>query len=447
MNTPLLPRQAWIVVAMLVAASVISYLDLQVLAVLVAPIKADLGIDDGRIGLLYGVFAVFYAFAGVPVARLSDRYSRKRLITAGMCLWSVMTLLAGLSRTFEHLLLARIGMGIGMAVLTPAATSLIADCFARERTALAVSIFQTGSVVGSGLAFVIGGVLYRLAEHHGPVSVLGLQRLEPWQQVMLLSGLPGLLLAPFMLGLREPPRSFHASARTPMASWVDVGRFYRRNAQTLALHHGGFLALALVGFGFVFWSVTFLIRTHGMAPAAAAQRFGWIYLIAGTLGSLWAPLLAARFARSGRRDANIFAAMLGGAGTVIAIVATQLAPNAFWALVCYVPALFFITSPFALAYGSLPVITPAPMRAVVTSIFMFTVNLGILLGPPLTGLLNERVFEGHDGVRSSLLVLTIVCGGVGLALLALARKPYARSLAEADAGSPAADIDTAMRSR
>ena len=111
MNTPLLPRQAWTVVAMLVAASVISYLDLQVLAVLVAPIKADLGIDDGRIGLLYGVFAVFYAFAGVPVARLSDRYSRKRLITAGMCLWSVMTLLAGLSRTFEHLLLARIGMG------------------------------------------------------------------------------------------------------------------------------------------------------------------------------------------------------------------------------------------------------------------------------------------------------------------------------------------------
>ena len=311
MNTPLLPRQAWIVVAMLVAASVISYLDLQVLAVLVAPIKADLGIDDGRIGLLYGVFAVFYAFAGVPVARLSDRYSRKRLITAGMCLWSVMTLLAGLSRTFEHLLLARIGMGIGMAVLTPAATSLIADCFARERTALAVSIFQTGSVVGSGLAFVIGGVLYRLAEHHGPVSVLGLQRLEPWQQVMLLSGLPGLLLAPFMLRLREPPRSFHASTRTPMASWVDVGRFYRRNAQTLALHHGAFLALALVGFGFVFWSVTFLIRTHGMAPAAAAQRFGWIYLIAGTLGSLWAPLLAARFARSGRRDANIFAAMLG----------------------------------------------------------------------------------------------------------------------------------------
>ena len=204
MNPPLLPRQAWIVVAMLVAASVISYLDLQVLAVLVAPIKADLGIDDGRIGLLYGVFAVFYAFAGVPVARLSDRYSRKRLITAGMCLWSVMTLLAGLSRTFEHLLLARIGMGIGMAVLTPAATSLIADCFARERTALAVSIFQTGSVVGSGLAFVIGGVLYRLAEHHGPVSFLGLQRLEPWQQVMLLSGLPGLLLAPFMFGLREP---------------------------------------------------------------------------------------------------------------------------------------------------------------------------------------------------------------------------------------------------
>ncbi len=425
------PR-AWLVVATLVVAATVSYVDLQIVAVLVAPIRASLDISDSRVGLLYGVFAVFYALAGVPVARLSDRTSRTRLIAAGICLWSVMTVLCGLAGSFTELLLARIGMGIGMAVLTPAATSLIADCFPRERTALAVSVFQTGSVIGSGLAFVIGGALLVFVQHAGALQLPGLSGLQDWQQVLVWCGLPGLVLAPFVLALPEPTRVYMTARGRAQTPWADVRAFYRRNAATLALHHAGFLCLALMGFGFVFWTVTFFTRVHGLPAATAAQAFGWIYLVAGSLGSLAAPLLATRLSRFGRGDANIVAAMAGGAGAMVAIVATQAMPDASWALACYVPAMFCVTSPFGLAYGSLPVITPPPMRAVVTSVFMFTVNLGMLLGPPITGFLNESVFPGARGVRLSLLTLTVACGVAGLALLALARGPYARSLAAAD---------------
>jgi MFS family permease len=187
-----------------------------------------------------------------------------------------------------------------------------------------------------------------------------------------------------------------------------------------------------MGFSFVFWSVSFFTRVHGMQASSASQVFGWIFMIAGSLGSLWAPLLALRFARRGHRDANVLAGMVGGLLAMLAIMAAQTMPTAFWAFVCYVPAMFFVASPFGLAYGSLPVITPPPMRAVVTSVFMVVVNMGMLLGPPIAGVFNERIFPGHDGVRWSLLTMAPIFGLAGVLLLALCRRHYARSLAAAE---------------
>ena len=118
---------------------------------------------------------------------------------------------------------------------------------------------------------------------------------------------------------------------------------------------------------------------------------------------------------------------------MLVIITVQMMPTAFWAFVLYVPAIFFNTSPFGLAYGSLPVITPPAMRAVVTSVFMCVVNLGMLLGPPIAGFFNEQLFPEAEGVRWSLLTMTPLFGLLGLSLLALGRKHYARSLDSADA--------------
>ena len=422
----------WFIVAVLIVASLVSYVDRQVVAIVVGPMKADLGVTDSEIGWLYGIFAVFYAVAGIPIAMLADRYNRARLIAAGIFLWSLMTAACGFARNFTQVLFARIGVGVGEAVLTPAANSLIADCFPRERVPLAVSVFTTGSTIGSGLAFVVGGVVLGLVQGsgHTPLPVIG--TLAPWQQVFLWCALPGLVLAPVFLLLREPGRRAAASRSGPGASFTEILAFYRANAMTLFCHHVGFLCLSLMGFAFVFWTVSFFSRVHGMEPARAAVIFGWIFMIMASLGTIWTPMLAARLARTGRRDANIVAAMAGGAGAMVVITLVQTMPSALWAFVLYVPAMFFNASPFGLAYGSLPVIAPPAMRAVVTSVFMCVVNLGMLLGPPIAGFFNERVFPQADGVRWSLLTVTPLFGILGLALLALGRPYYARSLEAAD---------------
>lgn len=430
------PRRAlygWAIVAVLVLASVVSYVDRQVVAIVVAPMKSDLGVGDTEVGLLYGIFALFYAIAAIPIAMLADRRSRTRLIAAGIALWSLMTALCGLSRSFLQVLLARIGVGVGEAVLTPAANSLIADSFPREKVPLAVGVFMVGSTLGSGLGFLVGGLVLGLVESAGRTRIPLLGELAAWQQVFVYCALPGLAIAVLFLLLREPPRRQLATGTPRGASLAETLAFYRENRATLFLHHSGFLCLSLMGFGFVFWTVSFFSRVHGVAPAQAAQIFGGIQMVCGSLGSVWAPLLAARLTRGGRGDANIVAGMAGGACAMVVIMLIQTMPNAFWAFLLYLPAAFFAASPFGLAYGSLPVIAPARMRAVVAGLFMCIVNLGMLLGPPLAGFCNERLFPQADGVRWSLLTVTPVFGILGLVLLALGRRHYARSLAAAEA--------------
>ena len=423
---------AWLVVAVLVFASIVSYIDRQVVAIVVGPMKAYLHVSDSQIGWLYGIFAIFYAVAGIPIAWLADRSSRTTLIGVGILLWSVVTTLCGVARTFGHFALARIGVGVGEAVLTPTVSSLIGDLLPRNQVPLGVSIYQAGAVAGSAIAFIVGGTILSLVQNAGTLTLPVLGAVEPWQQLFLYCGCLGLVAGPLFLFLREPARRGAGTARQT-ATLADILAFYRSNSRTLIFHHAGFLLLSLMGFGFAFWSVSYFTRVHGLPAATAAQSFGWIYLICGSCASVWPPLLAARLARAGHRDANIKAAMIGGGLAIPFIVISQQMPTPFWAFVAYVPAMLCVPSPFGLAYGSLPVIAPAAMRAVVTSVFMFVVNLGMLLGPPIAGFFNERLFPQPDGVRYSLSTLTLICGSGGLVLLALCRKHYARSLQAADA--------------
>jgi MFS family permease len=414
---------------MLVAASLISYIDRQVVAIVVGPMKHDLGISDTQVGWIYGIFAVFYAVAGVPIAWLADRKSRKVLIATGVFFWSLATMTCGLVRTFPQVLLARIGVGVGEATLVPSANSLIGDYFPRPKIPFAVSVFQTGSVLGSAIAFIVGGFLLGLVQEAQAPLVPWLAGLKPWQQLFIYVGAPGLLLVPLMLLIREPVRRHGSAAGVPMRELAD---FYRRNRTMLLLHHLGFLSLSLMGFGFVFWTVSYFTRVHGVDAATAAQNFGWIFLLAGSFGSVWAAALAGYLARRGRKDANILAAMVGAALNIPIVLLVQMMPSAGWAYVLYVPAMLTSTSPFGLAYGSLPVVAPPAMRAMVVAVFMFVISLGMLLGPPVTGMFNEKIFPAADGIRYSLISVTLLFGVIGLTLLNFCRRHYARSLAEAD---------------
>lgn len=431
------PVVAWFAVGILVLAAIISYVDRQVVAIVVEPMKQDLSLTDTQVGWLYSIFALAYAIAGIPIARLADRFSRRYLIAIGIFFWSAMTVLSGLSRNFIQVFLARMGIGVGEATLVPAASALIGDLFPRDKVALAVSVFTAGWVMGSALAFVIGGYVLSLIEQSDAPLHPILAGLEPWQQFFIYVAVPGFILAPIVLLIRKTKHA--TAAKTGQGDMAAVLAFYRENRATIILHHLGFLAYSLMGFGLVFWTVAFFTRVHGISASSASQIFGWIFLVAGTGSGPFLGWVARRMSLRGQQDANIKAAMIGGALLVPCVILIQFMPSVWWAAAMYVPAMFFSTCPYGLAYGSLPLIAPAEIRATVVSVFMFVVNMGMFLGPPLAGMFNEHLFPGDSGIRYSMISLTLLCGGTGFVLLWLARKHYSRSLARATALEAGAD--------
>ena len=196
----------WYVLGVLFLVYVINFIDRNILSILAQDIKADLGLGDAQLGFLFGTaFAIFYSLFGIPLGRLADSWYRGRLIAAGLAVWSTMTALSGLAGTYGQLALARLGVGIGEASASPAAYSLISDYFPVRRRALAYALYSSGLFVGSGLCLPLGGWVAHTwssfyARSSAPFGLAG------WQAAFLAVGLPGLLLAFWVLTLREPPR-------------------------------------------------------------------------------------------------------------------------------------------------------------------------------------------------------------------------------------------------
>ena len=192
------PAVAWSTLGILFLAYVSSFVDRMIIGLLVEPIKRDFQISDTQVSLLLGLsFAIFYCVVALPIGRLVDIWSRKKIITVGITLWSLMTALCGLAQNYAQLFLARVGVGVGEASLAPAAYSILADTFPPRKLGLAMGIFNMGTAVGAGLALIIGGTIisFVTGENEGTISLFGIEFLSGWQWVFILVGLPGLLIA------------------------------------------------------------------------------------------------------------------------------------------------------------------------------------------------------------------------------------------------------------
>ncbi|HWK40573.1 MAG TPA: MFS transporter [Croceibacterium sp.] len=199
------PLYSWYALGVLFVVYLVNFVDRQILSILANDIKADLALTDADLGFLYGTaFAIFYALFGIPLGRLADGWSRTRLLALGLALWSCMTALSGLARNGAALAAARVGVGIGEATASPCAYSLIADWFPSRLRGTALGIYSAGLFVGSGLSLVIGGLIVeswnRAWPHDAPLGLAG------WQAAFLAVGLPGLILALWVVSLREPAR-------------------------------------------------------------------------------------------------------------------------------------------------------------------------------------------------------------------------------------------------
>lgn len=196
---------SWYVLGVLVVVYILNFIDRQILSILAVDIKADLGLTDGDMGFLGGAaFAVFYALFGIPLGRLADNWSRVKLLSIGLALWSIMTALSGFARNQAQLTIARMGVGVGEATASPTAYSLISDYFPKRQRATALAIYSSGLYIGGGVSLFIGALIVKgwndAYPGGGPLGLVG------WQAAFLAVGIPGVIVALWVASLREPKR-------------------------------------------------------------------------------------------------------------------------------------------------------------------------------------------------------------------------------------------------
>jgi predicted MFS family arabinose efflux permease len=390
-ETSVSPAYANYVLGVLFAAYVLNFVDRQILAILLESIKRDLELSDTVMGLLTGtVFAIFYSVLGVPIARWADLWVRRSIVAIGLALWSGMTAASGLAQSLAQLAAARIGVGVGEAALSPPAHSLLADYFPPERRATALGIYAMGIHVGILFGLTVGGWL---DDTYG------------WRVAFLAVGLPGVALALVVrLTVREPPRAAHSTA-PPVA---EVFRFLWRLP---SFRHAAFAAAlsAFAGYGFANWAPTFLRRVHGLSSTEAGN-LGYAIGIGGAVGSLVAGLLADRL---GRRDVRFWlwvpaCSALGPLPFTLAFLFHGDSSAILWWLLPGVAIAAWYQGP---VFATVQTLAPPSMRAVAAGVLLLIINIvGLGLGPPTVGWLNEHVFaeRGAEAVRYSLAAVGVV---------------------------------------
>ena len=434
------PATAWYVVAVLMVIYVFSFVDRQILSLLVGPIRRDLAISDTQMSLLMGFsFAVFYTFFGIPLGRLADARSRRGLIAAGLVLWSLMTAGCGMAQRFWHFLLLRMGVGVGEAALSPAAYSMISDLFPRHQLATAISVYSTGIYIGSGLANVLGGVVVGAVSGVETWQLPVLGTIRPWQVVFFIVGLPGVILAAALFTIREPQRrdargALLATGVKAGAPLREVIAYLRSNWLTFACHNLGFALLSFSSYGSSAWIPTFLQRSHGMSARASGVSYGLIIAIAGTLGVVFGGRLADWLSQRGYRDARMRAGLIASVVWLPTGIAYALVPDPNLALALLVPTVFAASMPFGAAAAAIQEMMPNAMRGQASAIYLFVVNLiGLGLGPTIVAMCTDFVFRDDLDLRYSLVLVATLAHLVATGFLWLGLKPFRESLARAGA--------------
>ena len=401
-------------------AYTLSFVDRQILSLLVVPIKAEFGISDTAIGLLQGLaFALFYTFLGLPMGRIVDRYRRIGVIVIGVSLWSIMTVFCGIARTYTVLFLARMGVGVGEATLSPGALSILTDYFPKERLGVALSVYSMGIFIGSGLAFIAGGAVVEAVASVPAVTIVLLGELASWRLVFFIVGVPGVLVALLIATLREPVRtgvSRRHDGELLHLSVKDVAHELDRRRGSIGGICAGMACHAISMYGLFAWGPTFLIREFGWSAGQAGVGLGSIVLVAGCGGMYWGGRLCDRWQSSGQREAPLRVGVWSGFGASIAAVLAFSASEPLFAIALIAPLVFGLACPIGSMFAALQLLVPNQVRGQLQALYLFVISLvGITLGPLLPGLLTDYLFADPMRIGSAL-AMSVGISLVGMAL-------------------------------
>jgi MFS family permease len=419
------PWRARLTLVILLVAYIVSFIDRQILSLMVNPIRATLHISDFQIGLLQGLaFAMFFCFMGVPLGRLADRKKRKTIIIWGIVIWSVMTVMSGFANSFIFLFLFRMGVGVGEAALAPAGLSILSDSFPPDKLVRATSVFAQGASLGAGLSLLIGGQIIDYASNAKDLPEI-LNGFAPWQLTFVAVGLPGFLVAAIIMAfVKEPGR--HGMTQE-VASIPDVLRSFWRKRRDYAPLYICAALLAVVNFAAVVWFPTHLIRTFHFTPGRVGLFLGVIQLVGGVLGATLGSLVTEWGMRRGAKDAHLRTVILVSclmAVTMVApLMASAVATLAIWSVGVIAQSAYAGSN-----YAALQIISPNQTRAFNTATLILFANLiGLALGSATISGLAPIVFgTGPTAIGRSLAMVGFVCC-VASAIFGMRSLPQYRS--------------------
>jgi MFS family permease len=439
------PSVGWYATIVLALLYWISILDRFIISLLVDPIKRDMGITDVQFGLLHGfAFAVTYALFGLLAGALADRFSRRWIIFASVTAWSLATAACGLAQNFWHMLLARVGVGAGEAGLNPNATSMLSDLFPRDRLTSAMAVYSIGATIGSGTAYLFGGLIVDLVSRVDYFTLPLVGQVRSWQAVFFIVGIPGALLSFIIFTLPEPVRRDRGGIQHSGGFWRGMWdayrsllRFIRSRLRFFLCHYSGFaIASAIIGGGGA-WYPAHMGRTFGWSPGKIGLTLGLTLVVAGICGKLLCGHFVDSMYRRGYRDAQLrWYAVCLVIATPIGIIATTSGNP--WVFLAGVGALLVLLSPLPACYSaSLNLVTPNELRGTGIAFFAATAGmLGLGGGPFLIASISENFFSGPTAIGKGMAATIAICGPLAAALLALGCRPMRQAMREAESVSP-----------
>ncbi len=404
-------RSRTLMMVALLICYTLNFIDRQIIGILAEPIKGDLGLSDGELGLMGGTaFALFYTFLAIPLAMLADRRDRSWIITAGLALWSLMTAACGFAQNFWQLFLARMGVGVGEAAGVAPAYSLISDLYPPDQRARALAIFSLGIPIGSALGVLFGGLLAATVD---------------WRFSFIAIGLAGVLFAPlFKLIVRDPghgraeegPRGAAPSLGTVLGTLARKPSFW-----FLSFGAG---SASLVAYGLAFWIPSFLARSYNLELVDRSLIYAAIAFFGGATGIWFGGVLGDHLGNAHPRGyalvpAIAFAITLPA--YVLAFATTDLLLSSI---------LFLIPTALGLVWLG-PVVTavtrlvPPEMRATASALFLFINNLvGLGLGTYVIGGISDAltVRFGEEALRYSAMATSCIYALSALLMLLAARR-------------------------
>jgi len=422
-------RYAWYVVLVLTVMYMFSFVDRQILALLVPWIKRDLGVSDTSVGILAGfAFALFYTFMGLPIGRLVDSHSRRNIIGVCVVVWSVFTAACAGAKTFFALFLTRIGVGIGEAGLGPAAYSLITDYFPKERVGTAISVYYFGLFFGQSLALLVGGIAVDALAQTPGITWPILGKIAGWQITFLIVGLPGVLVALLALTIREPLRKnilLTADGKPAKTSIREAAKQMSLRWQSVVGISVGMIFQSTCNYGVSVWAPNYFLRVHHWTAAETGKALAVIMILFACTGMYIGGILSDRWQKRGVADGPIRVALLSGAGILVFLTPATLISNAQLALLAV--GMFLLSFPMGTSVAALQLIFPNQLRGQVAALFLFLLNIGgQSMGPLLPGVFNDYLFHNENMVGYS---LAITVGGASILMLlvfGLTMRPYRR---------------------